>query len=131
MVERSWHQGKGRHGVGSGRAGHPAAEQLGEAAAMGAELGRGARLDDAAVLDHRDLVGLGDGGQPVGDDDGGPARTETLQGVGGAGLAGRVQVAGGLVQDQQGRIGDSGPGECDQLALPAASSAPRSPTGVS
>jgi hypothetical protein len=93
-------------------------EQVGEAAAAGAELGRGAGLDDTAVLDHRDLVGLGDGGQPVGDDDGGPAGAEALEGVGDAGLAGRVQVAGGLVQDQQGRVGDPGPGEGDQLALP-------------
>jgi hypothetical protein len=54
----------------------------------------------------------------VGDDDGGPARAQALQGVGDAGLAGRVQVGGGLVQDQQGRVGDPGPGEGDQLALP-------------
>jgi hypothetical protein len=54
----------------------------------------------------------------VGDDDGGPARAQPLEGVGDAGLAGRVQVAGGLVQDQQGRVGDPGPGEGDQLALP-------------
>ena len=54
----------------------------------------------------------------MGDDDGGPARAQALEGVGDAGLAGRVQVAGGLVQDQQGRVGDPGPGEGDQLALP-------------
>ena len=102
----------------SGGAGEPAGEQVGEAAAAGAELGRGAGLDDAAVGDHGDLVGLGDRGQAVGDDDGGPARAEALEGVGDAGLAGRVQVAGRLVQDQQGRVGDPGPGEGDQLALP-------------
>ena len=48
---------------------------------------RRARLDDAAVLHHRDLVGLGDGGQPVSDDDDGdPARAQPLEGVGDAGL---------------------------------------------
>jgi hypothetical protein len=54
----------------------------------------------------------------VGDDDGGPAGAQALEGVGDPGLAGRVQVAGGLVQDQQGGVGDPGPGEGDQLALP-------------
>jgi hypothetical protein len=111
-------QAKSGLGAGSGRPGDPAVEQLGEAAAAGPQLGRGAGLDDTAVGDHRDLVGLGDGGQPVGDDDGGPARAQALEGVGDAGLAGRVQVGGGLVQDQQGRVGDPGPGEGDQLALP-------------
>jgi hypothetical protein len=60
----------------------------------------------------------------VGDDDGGPAGAEALEGVGDAGLAGRVQVAGGLVQDQQGRVGDPGPGEGDQLALPGGQQRP-------
>src|SRR4029450_5847511 len=68
--------------------------------------------------DRVELVGVGDGGQPVGDDDGGASGAEAVEGVGDAGLAGRVQVAGGLVQDQQGRVGDPGPGEGDQLALP-------------
>jgi hypothetical protein len=67
----------------------------------------------------------------VGDDDGGPAGPQALEGVGDAGLADRVQVAGRLVQQQQGRVGDPGPGEGDQLRSPAASSAPRSPTWVS
>ena len=54
----------------------------------------------------------------MGDDDGGPAGAQALEGVGDPSLAGRVQVAGGLVQDQQGGVGDPGPGEGDQLALP-------------
>jgi hypothetical protein len=109
---------------GSGGAGQPAAVQAGEPAAAGEELVGWAGLDDAAVLDHRDLVGLGDGGQAVGDDDGRPARAEALEGVGDAGLAGRVQVAGGLVEGEQGRVGDPGPGEGDQLALPGGQQRP-------
>jgi hypothetical protein len=51
-------------------------------------------------------------------DDGGPARALALERVGDAAFAGHVQVAGSLVQAQQGRVGDPGPGEGHQLPLP-------------
>jgi len=75
-------------------------------------------LHHAAVLDHRDLVGLGDRGEPVGDHDGGASLPEATHRLGDARLGHHVEVAGGLVQHQQSRVGDPGPGERDELALP-------------
>ena len=71
--------------------------QLGVAAAGGQQLGVGAPLDHPAGLDHEDRVGLPDGRQTVGDDDGGPPG----QGVGerglDLGLRRRVEVGGRLI----------------------------------
>src|SRR5579885_589446 len=46
------------------------AEELGVQPAPGQELGMPPALDDAAAVEHEDLVGVHDGRQPVGDDDG-------------------------------------------------------------
>src|SRR5436309_7466953 len=78
-----------------------------------------AALDDAAVLDHQDLVGAPDGREPVGDDEGGAvlhqvgeARLDERLGLG-------VEARGGLVEDQDARVGQDGAGDGDALALPA------------
>jgi hypothetical protein len=53
----------------------------------------------------------------VGDHDGGSPLAEPPHRLGDAGLGGDIKVAGRLVQDEQGRVGEPGPGEGDQLAL--------------
>src|SRR5437588_4584260 len=66
-----------------------------------------------------DLVGVGDGGEVVGDDDGGAPGHESAQ-RGQQALAGLgVQACGGLVQQQDRRVTDQGAGDGDALALPA------------
>src|SRR5699024_9951957 len=76
-----------------------------------------AALDDAALFQDDDAVGVADGGQPVGDDEGGAAVHQAVH----AGLDHRlgagVDGAGGLVQDQHRRVGHRRPGNGQQLAL--------------
>ncbi len=104
-------------GSESRRPGEPAVVQVGEAAAAGDQVVGGAGLDHVAVLDDGDLVGVDHRGQPVGDDDGGAALAQAAQGLLQAGLGDHVQVRGGLVEDEQGGVGDPGAGERDELAL--------------
>src|SRR5215218_4984754 len=91
-------------------ASEPAAVEVGELAAAGEQLVRWAGLDDPAVLDHGDLVGLDHGGEPVGDHDGRPSLAQPPHRLGDPGLGGHVETAGRLVQDEQGRVGQPGPG---------------------
>ena len=78
------------------------AVEIGVEAALGDQAGMGAALDDPAVVDDEDLVGLAHGGEPVGDDQAGAplqGRVEcALDGVLGLG----VEVCGGLVEDHDG-----------------------------
>jgi hypothetical protein len=69
------------------------------------KLGVGAALGHLPALKHHDLVHLVQAVQVVGDQQGGPAdgRRQQIRGQGAAVL--RVQVGGGLVQDEQGGIG--------------------------
>src|SRR5829696_577479 len=64
----------------------PAAPQGGVGALGGDQVGVGAELGDAAVLDHRDPVGVVGGVEAVGDRDHGPAGQDRRQGT--------LQVAG-------------------------------------
>src|SRR5207245_1639355 len=66
-----------------------------------------------------DLVGVADGGQPVGDDQRGTAGQGLGQGVLDRRLALGVQVRGGLVEDDDARRLEQDPGERDALLLPA------------
>ena len=61
-------------------------------------------LCDPILCDDNDLVRISYGGQPVGDGDGGPVSGEFLQALLDPALALIVQGAGGLVQDQDGRV---------------------------
>ena len=71
---------------------------------QGHELLVGALLLDAAVVDDDDEAGGADGGQPVGDDQGGAAPGQLVKGGLDALLGDGVQGGGGLVQDEDGRI---------------------------
>ena len=72
----------------------------------------------ALVHDH-DPIGLEHGGQTVGDNQGGTAYHGLFQGLLDETLILRIQGTGGLVQQQDGRIADQGPGNGQTLALAA------------
>ena len=55
----------------------------------------------------------------MGDGQDGPAGRQAVDGLDDLGLAGQVDLAGGLVQEQQGAVGEEGAGERDPLRLPA------------
>ena len=82
----------------------------------------GSFLTDAAVGQHHDLVHLLDGGQPVGDDHAGSVFHQPGKRRLHRRLAFIVQGAGGLVQDQDGRIFQENPGQADSLPLSAGQS---------
>src|SRR5215217_2214831 len=106
-----------------GRQGRGAAElgpvQVGVQAAGPQQLGVGALLDDAAALDDQDPVGVDDGRQPVGDDQAGPALQGGGQRLLDVDLGLGVEVGGGLVEDDDGRVGQQQPGDGQALLLAA------------
>ena len=79
-----------------------------------------AALDDFAMVDHEDLVGRADRAQAVRDHEAGAAFHQPQQGLLDVLLGPGVDAAGGLVEDQDRRVGDRGPGDRQQLALPLA-----------
>ena len=78
-----------------------------------------AHLHHLAPVQDADPGGPLDGGQAVGDHQGGAVLHEHLQGLLDRPLTFGVQGAGGLVQDQDGRILEQGPGDGQALALAA------------
>src|SRR5690606_37693360 len=78
-----------------------------------------AALDDAALVHDEDLVRALDGGEAVRDDEGGAAAAERAQPVADEGLALGVEAGGGLVEDEDARVGDDGARDGDALALAA------------
>lgn len=76
-----------------------------------------ARFGELPVVQDEDLVGVPDRAEPVGDDD---LRAPLAGQVGvDADLGDRVEVAGGLVEDQYGGAAGQCPGQCQALPLPA------------
>ncbi len=76
-----------------------------------------ALLHDFAVVDHHHVVGIADGAQAVGNHKTGSALHQAQQRFLDARLGARVHAAGGLIQDQDGRVGQDGAGDRQQLAL--------------
>lgn len=76
-------------------------------------------LNDALAVDDDDLVGIPDGGETVGDGDGGAVSGELLQAFLDVAFTFIVQGAGGLIQDQDRRIFKEYPGNGDPLLLAA------------
>ena len=76
-----------------------------------------ALLDDPAVLEHDDQVGVADRREPVRDDERGAAGEETTERPLDLALGADVDRRGGLVEDQDARVGEEGTGEGDELAL--------------
>ena len=80
---------------------------------------RGCRGRRSAVVEDDDLVGQRDGREAVGDDERGPPGHRLAQPRFDLRLGGRVDRGGGVVEDQDARIGEQGAGDRHPLALPA------------
>src|SRR6476659_3204966 len=96
-----------------------ASDEGGVAAAAGQELVVGATLDDLAAVEDEDLVGVADGGEPVGDGHRGAALGEVVERLLHGALGAGVEGAGGLVEEQDGRVAQDGPRDRDALLLAA------------
>ena len=79
----------------------------------------GAALDDAALVDDQDLVGLADGGQAVGDDQAGAAFERGVEGALDGVLRLGVEVGRGLVEHDDRRRLEEQAGDGEPLALAA------------
>ena len=75
--------------------------------------------DDAAVVEHDDLVGERDRREAVGDDDRRPAAHRLAQAVADLRLGRRVDRRGRVVEDQDARVDDERARDRDALALAA------------
>ena len=95
----------------------PLAVEAGVAAAGEHELVVAAALDDAALLDHQDLVGVAHRAQTVRDDHRRAAAEEHVHGPRDALLALGVDARGGLVEDEDARVGQQRAREADELPL--------------
>ena len=71
------------------------------------------------VVEDEDEVGIGDRGEPVGDDEGGAALPQPIERPLDACLGLDVEGAGRLVEDQDRRILQDGAGDGEALALAA------------
>ena len=96
-----------------------ARRQLGVAPAEREQLVVRAALDDAAAVEHHDLVGVADGRQPVGDRDRRPALGELVQRLLHRALGLGVQRARRLVEHQHRRVAQHRAGDRDALLLAA------------
>src|SRR4029079_11085453 len=85
------------------------------AASHGEEFVVFAPLDDAPAIEDEDLVGMADGGEPVGDDEAGAARHEAIEGALDEALGLGIDAGGGLIEDEDGRILQQGAGDGDAL----------------
>ena len=86
-------------------------------ALLGDQIIVGTPLDDAAMVQDHDAVGVHDGAEAVRDDEYGSAMHQGIHTVLDQLLGTGVDGGGGFVQDHDRRIGHSGPGNGDQLPL--------------
>ena len=70
----------------------------------------GSPLNNPAVVQDHDAVGVADGGQAVGNDEGGTALHQGVHALLHQGLGAGVNGGGGLVQDEHRGIGHRSPG---------------------
>ena len=82
----------------------------------------GADLGDGSAIKHEDAVGMANRAQAVGDDKRGAAVEQSGQALLDQPFALGVEVTGGLVEDEDARVGQDGPGDGQPLALAAAES---------
>ena len=79
----------------------------------------GAAADDPAVFHDEDAVGVHDGGNALGHDDGGRLTVALTQGLAQGAVRSVVQGAGAVVQQEQARIGGDGAADEHTLLLAA------------
>src|SRR5712692_2775800 len=89
------------------------------AASGGVERFVRAAFDDPPCLQHYDLIGAANGGQAVRNDEGGSPAHEVAQPFLDQRLGFGIQTRSGLVEDQDARIRQDGPGDRDPLLLPS------------
>ena len=90
--------------------------------------GMAALLGNAAVLHHQNTVGGADGGEPVGNDEGGAALAQLVEGPLDLRLGDAVQCRGGLVQMRMAGSFRKMRAMATRCFWPPESMAPRSPT---
>ena len=83
-----------------------------------------AAFHDAAGVEHHDLVGAAHGGEAVRDDQHRPVAHQLLDGLLHQPLALGVERAGGLVEDQDGRVAEQRPRDGHPLPLAAGEARP-------
>src|SRR5690606_7258198 len=76
-------------------------------------------VDDTALAQHHDFVGVEHGGKAVGDGDDGLAAGEFAEGVADRLLRLRVEGRGGFVEEEDGSVAEDGPGDGESLLLSA------------
>src|SRR5208283_2522729 len=80
-------------------------------AARGHQLLVGADLGDGSAIEHEDAVGMANRAQAVGDDKRGAAMEQSGQALLDQALALGIEITGGLVEYEDARIGEHGPGD--------------------
>ena len=98
-----------------GAAGH---QQVPERPRGHGELGAGALLNDPPAVEDGHQRGPLDRGQPVGDEDAGPGREQSVRRGHHAALRERVHARGGLVEHDHAHVTHQQAGEGDELLLP-------------
>ena len=79
----------------------------------------GAGGGDATLLHDQDLIGIADGGEAVGDDEGGASVDEVLEGELDEMLGFGIDRGGGIIQDEDAGIHEQDAGDGDALFLTA------------
>jgi hypothetical protein len=92
-----------------------AGAEAGVEAALGQEFIVLAALDDFAVVEDEDLVGVADGGQSVSYDKAGPLLQKPVEGLLDEFLRGVVDAGGGFVEEEDGGIFQQSAGDGDAL----------------
>src|SRR6476646_5731424 len=77
----------------------------------------GPAFHDSSLLKNQDLVNLADGGEAMGDDEGGTVLHQKLQAVLNQLLRFRIEAGSRLVQNEDSRVGEDGPGNGRALLL--------------
>src|SRR6266851_8119685 len=104
---------------GFGRGFLLAAPHVGIEAVLGQQLGMTAALGDAAAIEHDDLVGVDDGGEPMRDHHGGAAAAHLFQRALDLLLGAGVERAGRLVEQEDMRVLEDRAGDRHTLLLAA------------
>ena len=76
-----------------------------------------ATFDDPPFIDHEDHIGALNCGQPMGDHNSGLAFDQPVQSIENQFFRRRIQPRARLIQNQDRRIANNGPGDGDPLAL--------------
>src|SRR5579862_4903786 len=86
-------------------------------AALGEEFLMGALFAEAAFVEDEDAVGVLNGAEAMGDDQGGAAAEQAIEGIADLQFGLGVHTGGGFIEDEEAGIVCQGAGEIDELAL--------------